>query len=132
MSNSAARLVALSAAIITLILMVYMAQPLGDNYAYQSLLGYAWLLGFAVWAILPYVMVIFLVRRAFQSQAHKLIVMVGALILSVVGVAFYMDAAFLHRDPQGALVFMAVPIYQWIILGFLAGIHVLLSKKQSS
>jgi len=131
-SNNAARLVALSAAIITLILMVYMAQPWGDNYAYQSLSGYAWLLGFAVWAILPYVMVIFLVKRAFQSQAHKLIVMVGALIISVGGVACYVDAAFLHRDPQGALVFMAVPFYQWIILGFLAGIHVLLSKKQSS
>jgi hypothetical protein len=112
--------------------MVYMAQPWGDNYAYQSLSGYAWLLGFAVWAILPYVMVIFLVKRAFQSQAHKLIVMVGALIISVGGVALYVDAAFLHRDPQGALVVMAVPFYQWIILGFLAGIHVLLSKKQSS
>ena len=99
MSNNAARLVALSAAIITLILMVYMAQPWGDNYAYQCLSGYAWLLGFAVWAILPYVMVIFLVKRAFQSQAHKLIVMVGALIISVGGVALYVDAAFLHRDP---------------------------------
>ena len=109
MSNGAARLVALSVAIIPLILMVYMAQPWGDNYAYQSLSGYAWLLGFAVWAILPYVMVIFLVSRACQSQAYKLIFLVGVLISSVGGVAMYMDAAFSRRDPQGALVFIAVP-----------------------
>jgi hypothetical protein len=126
------RLIALSAALITLTLMIYLARPWGDNYAYQSLSGYAWLLGFAVWAILPYLMILFLVRRAFQSQENKLIVMMGALIIAIGGVALYVDAALLHRDPQGALVFIAVPFYQWIILGLLAGFHFLLSQKQSS
>lgn len=109
-----------------------MARPWGDNYAYQGFSGYAWLLGFAVWAILPYLMILILVRRAFQAQANKLIVMTGALIISIGGVALYIDAALLHRDPQGALVFIAVPFYQWIILGLLTGFLFLLRKKQSS
>jgi uncharacterized membrane protein len=71
MYYTATRLIALATALITLTLMIYMAQPWGDNYAYQSLSGYAWLLGFAVWAILPYFMILFLVRRAFQSQANS-------------------------------------------------------------
>jgi hypothetical protein len=58
--------------------------------------------------------------------------MIGALIISSGGVALYVDAALLHRDPQGALVFIAVPFYQWIIIGILAGMHFLLGHKQAS
>lgn len=126
------RLIALTAALITLTLMIYMAQPWGDNYAYQSLSGYAWLLGYAVWATLPYFMTIFLARKAFASQANNFIVIIGALIISLGGVALYVDAALLQRDPQGGLVFLAVPCSQWIIIGLLTGIHFLLSQKQSS
>jgi hypothetical protein len=126
------RLIAISAALITLTLMIYMARPWGDNYAYQSLSGYAWLLGFAVWAILPYLMILFLVRKAFASRANNFVVIVGVLIISLGGVALYVDAALLHRDPQGALVFIAVPLYQLIIIGLLIGIHFFLRKKQAS
>ncbi len=126
------RWIALSAALITLTLMIYLARPWGDNYAYQSFSGYAWLLVFAGWVILPYFMVLFLARKAFASQANNLVVIIGALIISLGGVALYVDAALLHPDPQGALVFVAVPFYQWIILGVLIGIHFLLRKKQTS
>jgi hypothetical protein len=114
MHYTATRLIVLSAAMITLTLLIYMAQPWGNNYAYQSLSGYAWLLSIAVWATLPYLMVV-----------------IGTLIISLGGVALYLDAAFLHQDPQGGLVFIAVPLYQWIILGFLTGFHFLICKKQS-
>ena len=126
------RQVTLAAALITLTLMIYMAQPWGDNYAYQSLSGYAWLLEFAVWVSLPFLMLLFLVRKAFASEANKLIAITGALIIVLGGVALYVDAALLHRDPQGALVFIAVPFYQWIIIGILAGMHFLLGHKQAS
>ena len=126
------RQVALAAALITLTLMIYMARPWGDNYAYQSLSGYAWLLGFAVWVILPYLMLLFLARKAFASQTNNYVVIIGALVISLGGVALYVDAAWLHPDPQGALVFIAVPLYQWIILGLIAGIYFLLSRKQGS
>ena len=77
-------------------------------------------------------MLLFLVRKAFASQANKLVVMIGALIISLGGVALYVDAALLHRDAQGALVFIAVPFYQWIIIGILVGMHLLLGHKQAS
>ena len=130
MYYAATRLIALLAILATLALMIYMARPWGDNYAYQSLSGYVWLLGFALWAILPYFVVLFLVRRPFQSQA-KLIFVIGALIISLGGVALYVDAALLHPDPQGALAFIAVPFYQFIILGLLTGYHLLFSQKRS-
>jgi hypothetical protein len=129
---TATRLAALAAALVTLVLLIFMAQPWGDNYAYQSLSGYVWLLGFGGWAILPYLMLLFLAREAYQSQRHLLLVMIGAVIISLGGAALYIDSAFIHQDPQGALVFIAVPICQWIILGLLTGIHFFLSKNPSS
>jgi hypothetical protein len=128
---TATRLMVLSAALVTLTLVTYMARPWGDNYAYQSLWGYAWLLGIAVWATLPYLMLLCMAPKASPSKVKKVINLVGTLVVTCGGAALYIDAAFLHRDPQGGLVFIAVPLYQWIALALLAGMHVLFRKSQS-
>jgi hypothetical protein len=128
----ATRFIALAAALTSLALLIYAAQPWGDNYAYQNLSGYLGLLGFAVWVTLPYLMTIFLAKRALASQANKYLMVMGAVLISIGGVALYIEAVLLHRDAQGALAFVAVPFYQWIVLGFLAGLYFLLRKKQSS
>jgi hypothetical protein len=132
MHYTATRLIVLSAAMITLTLLIHMAQPWGENYAYQNLWGYFLLLGFAVWATLPYLMILFLARKACASGANNLLVLIGALVISLGGVALYIDAVLLHRDPQGGLAFIAVPGYQWIVTGFLITIHFILGKKQAS
>lgn len=131
MYTSGTRLITLSAVMITLTLMVYMSKPWGDNYAYQNLSGYIGLLGFAVWAILPYLMILFLARKACASRANSLLILLGTLIISLGGVALYIDAVLLHPDPQGGLVFIAVPGYQWIVMGFLIAIHFILGKKHA-
>ena len=132
MYHTITRLTALAAALATIALMAYMAKPWGDNYAYQNLSGYAWLLALAVWATLPYLMILFLARKASASKANQVLLVLGALIISGGGVALYVDAAFFHRDPQGGLAFFAVPGYQWLIIGLLTGIQVLLSRRQAS
>ena len=121
------RLIALAAALITLTLMIYMAQPWGDNDAYQSLSGYVGLLALAGWANLPYLMIFFLARKTSKVQAIKVADIIGTLIISS-GALLYVDAAFLHPDPQGALVFITVPLYQWLILALWAGFHFLFRK----
>lgn len=131
MVGTAIRLMAGAGVLVTLVLMISMARPWGDNYAYHSFSGYMGLLGLAVWATLPYLMILFLVRRTSQGRANKVMVMMGAAIISVGGVALYVDAALLHPDPQGGLVFVAVPCYQWVVLGVVAGIQFLSSRKRS-
>ena len=132
MHYTATRLFALAAALITLALLIYAAQPWGGNSAYQGMSGYLGLLGFAVWVTLPYLMAIFLAKKASASQAKNFVAIIGGLIITLGGVALYVDAVLLHRDAQGGLAFVAVPFYQWIILGFLTGFHFLLRKKPSS
>jgi hypothetical protein len=123
------RFLALSAILVTLLLMTYMARPWGDNYAYKSLSGYAWLLGLAVWATLPNLMLLFWARKAPRAKAKEWIFIIGTLVITIGGVACYMDAAFLHPDPQGGLAFIAIPLYQWLTLAFLAGIQLLFRKS---
>jgi hypothetical protein len=130
-SSTATRLIAPSAALVTLTLMISMARPWGDNSAYQTASGYAWLLGLAVWATLPYLMLLFMARKRFCSKINEIVNICGILVVALGGVALYLDAAFFHQDPQGGLVFMAVPLYQWLTLAFFAGIQVLFRKSQS-
>jgi hypothetical protein len=130
-SSTATRLIALSAALVTLTFMIFMARPWGDNSDYQTASGYAWLLGLAVWATLPYLTLLFMARKKFRSKVNKIVNICGTLVVALGGVALYLDAAFLHRDPQGGLVFMAVPLYQWLTLAFFAGVQVLFRKSQS-
>jgi hypothetical protein len=125
------RLIALFGALATLILLTYMARPWGADYAYKSLAGYAWLLGLAVWATLPYLMLLFWARKASRAKAKAWIFITSTVVITLGGVAGYLDAAFLHPDPQGGLAFMAIPLYQWLALAVLAGIQLLCRKSQS-
>jgi hypothetical protein len=127
----ATRCLSLAAALGTLALMVSAARPWGANDAYQGWRGYAWLFLLAVWATLPYLGILLLARRAVQVRAREILVLAGALIITGGGLAAYVEAIWLHPDPQGGLAFIVVPLYQGIILGLLAVLLWLVKKRQT-
>ena len=43
----------------------------------------------------------------------------GAGLITVCGIVLYIDAVFINPDAQGALVFLFLPVYQWIATGIL-------------
>ena len=128
MHARATRILAILGALSTLAFMVTMARPWGDNDAYQGLGGYLWLLFLALWAILPYLLLFIMANRVVNFKNKAIFLLIGALIMVGGGMAAYVDAMWLHPDPQGGLVFIAVPLYQWIIVGLLAG-FLWLAKK---
>jgi hypothetical protein len=128
MSYTATRLLAVVGALSTLALMVYAARPWG-NYAYQGVWGYAFLLFLAGWATLPYLLLVIMAKSAVPFASKEIFVFIGALIISVGGMAAYVDAVWLRPDPQGGLAFVAVPLYQLIVAGLLAGVQVLRKKS---
>lgn len=105
------------------------ARPWGDNYAYQDFWGYARLLLLAVWVTLPYLLLVIMAKSAFPFTNKEIIVMSAALIVCVGGMAAYVDAMWLRPDPQGGLAFLAVPLYQAIIVALLAGLQLLVKKN---
>ena len=128
MYYTATRLLATVAALSTLALMVHAARPCADNYAYQDFWGYARLLLLAVWVTLPYLLLVIMAKSAFPFTTKEIIVMSAALIVCVGGMAAYVDAMWLRPDPQGGLAFLAVPLYQMIIVALLAGLQLLVKK----
>jgi hypothetical protein len=120
---------AVSAALSTIVCAVTMAQPWGDNYAYGDVWGYLVLLGFLAWACAPYLYLYCISRRTAVSRALKVSRIILALIVCVGGVAILIDITFIHLDAQGGLALLFIPIYQWIAIGVVMSVGVLLSKR---
>ena len=55
---------------------------------------------------------------------------VASWVLLIMAAAFYFDALVLHPDPQGGLVFVVVPVYQWALLLPVLTVLYVMRRKQ--
>lgn len=92
---------------------IHMARPLGDNYAYQDASGYGVLALMLLWAVSPYAGLAFGLRLLRRSRVASRVFAGSAPILAIPGLVAYVDAAFVHLDAQGGLVFVFAPLLQW-------------------
>jgi hypothetical protein len=115
--QSAVALLAISGLLVTIISGVSMAQPWGDNYAYQNVSGYLGLFLFLAWAVSPYAYLYWMSGRLNASGPVKLARLIVTAIVCVGGIYIVVDSAFIHLDAQGGLIFIFLPIYQWILVG---------------
>ena len=72
-------------------------------------------IGFLVWAISPYLFAAFMTKQSTQYVAILIITGVSS-VLAIGGIFLLIDAMYIHLDAQSALVFVVIPMYQWIIL----------------
>ena len=71
-------------------------------------------LGFAVWALLPYLALIFLARRVHRkegSSAARVAVLVASVVVVVLSVLAYWISIFHSESSTSALVFVFIPFY---------------------
>lgn len=108
------------AAIVTVALSIVSARPWGDNYAYQDISGYLMLAGFMAWSISPYIYLLLSAgRSAAANRPSRFLSVAVAFLICVGGVAAVWDTVFIHIDAQGGLVFLFLPVYQWLLIGAL-------------
>jgi hypothetical protein len=100
-------------AVATLAIALYMARPWGDNHAYQDASGYRFLGGMLPWAVSPYAALALGARLLRRSRVALQVLAGGALLIGLAAMVAYVDAAFVHLDPQGGLVFVFAPLVQW-------------------
>lgn len=105
----------------TLAIGIHMARPWGDNDAYQGAKDYLVLAAMLLWALFP-LGALALATHIFRSSPRaRAVLCIGAIGIGLAGMAAYVDVAFVHRDAQGGLAFVSVPVLQWIgTLGLLA------------
>ncbi|MFE4106228.1 hypothetical protein [Almyronema epifaneia] len=75
---------------------------------------WAFLLPFLAWAIAPYLAVIAAIRRFRASFNSLLTLLVAASLLTLSSTALLYDAFVSRPDAQSGLVFLVLPVYQWI------------------
>jgi hypothetical protein len=103
--------------VVTLALMAWTAQPWGDNYAYQNFSGYLSLLGIMAWAAAPLVVLAALFRLPASNQALRISSVVLTSVICIASLYLIIDARLIRPDAQGGLIFIALPIYQWVGVG---------------
>lgn len=97
----------------TLGLAIDMARPWGDNYAYQGIADYLRLAAFLLWAISPLAALAAGAGLFRHARMASRVYVAGAIVIALAGVFAYVDAALLHPDAQGGLVFLFAPLFQW-------------------
>jgi hypothetical protein len=101
-------------ALATLAMAIYMAQPWGDNYAYQDASGYRTLGVMLLWALSPVAALALGARLLRRSRVALQVWAGGALLIGLAAMVPYVDATFVRPDPQGGLVFVFAPLVQWV------------------
>ncbi len=72
-------------------------------------------LAFLIWAVSPYFLAA-LLTKCVKAQSSTLIISGLSVILATSGIFLLIDAMYIHSDAQGALAFIVIPLYQWIVL----------------
>jgi hypothetical protein len=108
--------------------MVYAAQPWGDNYAYKGFSDYLTLFGYMLWAISPYFMLAIIFHGFRHHPSASLVALVGTVLIVLASAALLIDAIFVHIDAQGGLIFLFLPIPQWLAALFLGLICLIVYK----
>ncbi len=122
----------ISICLFTFAMGIYAAQPWGDNYAYSKLADYFLLIGMMLWAISPY-LAMFIVLLVFSRK--KILIKTFSVCMFVISLFagfILFDTMFVHIDAQGGLIFLFLPIYQWLaffVLLFICAVVNKFSKK---
>lgn len=127
LSNAAAAVVAL-AALATFFLMLYAGRPWQG-----SVLSWIGVVAFGAWAISPYALLMFLIRHGRTNRLKSLTLLLLGLALSALALFVYVDALFVHPDPQSGLVFLFVPLYQLVGSAIIiAGVWVVAERLEAA
>jgi hypothetical protein len=115
------------AAVITLGLMIYAGQGLKH--------GIAWWLGFlafAGWTISPYGFLIISSYLLVNNTKQSVVLLICSILIILFGMVIYYDGFFIHIDAQNALLFIFIPLYQWIGCGISLGLAKLTGREKRS
>jgi len=85
----------------------------------------AWLT--LLWALLPGIALLFMLRR--YGERHPVLLAVAITLLLGLGLYTYIDAFYLHPVPLQGLAFISLPFYQWLGIALLGVALYFLDKR---
>ncbi len=85
--------------------------------------------GLLLWAVSPYLYGMLLTKLLSKRKAIVTFILVLSVIV-IGGIVLLIDAMYIHTDPQSALVFVVIPLYQWVLLLLVTLPIYLINKKE--
>jgi hypothetical protein len=107
---------------------IHAAQPWEDNYAYSKLADYFYLVAMMLWSISPYLGMFIALLVFLRKKILIKTFSVCMLAISLFSGFILFDTMFVHIDAQGGLIFLFLPIYQWLALFVLLFICAVVNK----
>jgi hypothetical protein len=102
--------------LVTSALLIYLVRPWEDPFFPGTASEYWGLFCLLLWVMGPYFLLLITARRSHPVGPVMLLRLIGATIICAGGVVLYLDAWWRTPKPLMALVFFAVPHYQWVVV----------------
>lgn len=93
---------------------------------------YWWLttfLGVGIWLVAPYAGLSALILKKKHTLRQLVLLLFGSLGIVAFGIFILLDGFFVHNDPRSWIIYVLVPIYQWIAVAATAGIRYSIGLK---
>ncbi len=86
-------------------------------------------LGTSTWLLAPYVGMSWLILQKKHSLRQYILMLFGSLGVTLFGIVMLLDGFFIHHDERSWIIYVLVPIYQWIAFGATASIRYAIGSK---
>ncbi|HYS43153.1 MAG TPA: hypothetical protein VEM32_04155 [Geobacteraceae bacterium] len=95
--------------------------------------GLAWwgtrFLGIGVWLMAPYAGLSALVVKLKHTLRQEIVLLFGSLGVVIFGISMFFEGFFVHNDPRSWILYVLVPIYQWIAVAGAAALRYSIGRK---
>lgn len=96
--------------------------------------GLAWwltrFLGIGIWLIAPYAGMSALVVKLKHTLRQQVVLLFGSLGIVVFGMSILFEGFFVHADPRSWILYVLIPLYQWIAVAGAAALRYAIGRQQ--
>jgi len=86
-------------------------------------------LGIGIWLMAPYVGMSALVVKLKHTLRQEIVLLFGSLGIVIFGISILFEGFFVHYDPRSWILYVLVPIYQWIAVAGAAALRYSIARK---
>jgi hypothetical protein len=86
-------------------------------------------LGIGLWLMAPYAGMSALVVKLKHTLRQEIVLLFGSLGIVAFGITILFDGFFVHRDPRSWILYLLVPLYQWLAMAGAAALRYSIGKR---